>query len=265
MKIRPPAVAGSFYPEEKDTLTSTIDELLFEIDESTHEKSPKAIIVPHAGYIYSGPTAAAAYALLEAEKINRVIILGPCHRVLLSGMALPNVEAFQTPLGKVMLDRDAAGLLKDLNYVHIDSSSHTLEHSLEVQIPFLQKVLGEFSLVPLVVGSATAEMVAEVIERLWGGPETLIVISSDLSHFLSYEAAQRKDADTVENILRMDPDITHEQACGATPVNGLLACSKAHTLNPKLIDFRNSGDTAGPRNRVVGYASFAFYEAKHEQ
>jgi len=265
MRIRPPAVAGAFYPEEKATLTRTIDELLFEIDESTHEKSPKAIIVPHAGYIYSGPTAAAVYSLLEAERISRVVLLGPCHRVLLSGLALPDVDAFQTPLGKVVLDRDAAVLLKDLNFVHIDNSSHAMEHSLEVQLPFLQKQLGDFTLVPLAVGSATSEMVAEVIERLWGGPETLIVISSDLSHFLSYDAARRKDTDTVENILRLDADITHEQACGATPVNGLLACSKAHTLKPKLIDFRNSGDTAGPRNRVVGYASIAFYETRNEQ
>lgn len=265
MKVRPPAVAGAFYPEDRATLTSTIEELMFEVDTSAHQKSPKAIIAPHAGYIYSGPTAAAVYALLEPEQVTRVVLLGPCHRVLLSGLALPDADAFETPLGRVKVDSDAIAMLKGINNVNIDNASHALEHSLEVHIPFLQHQLREFRLLPLVVGSATAEMVAQVLERVWGGEETLIVISSDLSHYLPYEAARRKDTDTVDNILRMEPDITHEQACGATPINGLLACSNAHRLTPKVIDFRNSGDTAGPHDRVVGYASIALYEQKTEQ
>lgn len=260
MRVRPPAVAGSFYPDDPDTLVRNIDEMLFEVDESVHRKSPKALIVPHAGYIYSGPTAASAYMLLEPEKVERVVLLGPTHRVLLSGLALPDVDAFETPLGRVRLDRDARRQLEGLNQVHIDNSSHASEHSLEVHLPFLQRVLKNFTLVPLAVGEAYPEDVAEVLDRLWGGEETVIVISSDLSHFHPYEIAQRLDAQTIESILGMETAINHEQACGATPINGLLASLNRHPLTPEVIDFRNSGDTAGPRDQVVGYTAIAFYE-----
>jgi len=264
MRVRPPAVAGSFYPDDPDTLVRNIDEMLFEVDESVHRKSPKALIAPHAGYIYSGPTAASAYMLLEAEKVKRVVLLGPTHRVLLSGLALPDVDAFETPLGKITLDQSAIRQLRDLNQVRIDNASHASEHSLEVHLPFLQRVLKNFTLVPLAVGEAYPEDVADVLDRLWGGDETVIIISSDLSHFLPYEIAQRLDTQTVENILSMDTIIAHDQACGATPINGLLACLKRHPLTPEVIDFRNSGDTAGPRDRVVGYTAIAFYEQEPE-
>lgn len=234
--------------------------MLLEVDESVHRKSPKALIAPHAGYIYSGPTAASAYSLLEPEKVERVVLLGPTHRVLLSGLALPDVDAFETPLGKIPLDLDAIRHIRDLSQVQINNDSHALEHSLEVHLPFLQRCLKHFTLVPLAVGEASPELVAEVIDALWGGEETVIIISSDLSHFHPYETAQRMDFNTVENILSMEPVITHEQACGATPINGLLACLNRHPLTPELIDFRNSGDTAGPRDRVVGYTAIAFYE-----
>ncbi|MES0370702.1 MAG: AmmeMemoRadiSam system protein B [Mariprofundaceae bacterium] len=260
MRVRQPAVAGSFYPDDPDALIHNIDAMLFEVDESVHRKSPKALIAPHAGYIYSGPTAASAYSLLEPEKVERVVLLGPTHRVLLSGLALPDVDAFETPLGKIPLDQNAIRDIRGLSQVHINNDSHALEHSLEVQLPFLQRRLNQFSLVPLAVGEATPEMVAEVINALWGGEETVIIISSDLSHFHPYKTAQRIDQNTVENILNMEPSIGHEQACGATPINGLLACLNSHPLTPELIDFRNSGDTAGPRDRVVGYTAIAFYE-----
>lgn len=260
MKVRHAAVAGAFYPDEPDALIRNIDSMLFDVNESTHKKSPKAMIVPHAGYIYSGPTAAAAYSLLDPEKIKRVVLLGPTHRVLLSGLAIPDVDAFETPLGKVPLDKESIRRIIDLDQVHIDNESHLMEHSLEVHLPFLQRRLNKFTLVPLAVGQARPEMVAEVLDILWGDDETVIIISSDLSHFHTYEKAQRMDLETVESIMGTSPTITHDQACGATPINGLLAAMGDHPLSPKLIDFRNSGDTAGPRDRVVGYASIAFYE-----
>ena len=265
MKVRHAAVAGSFYPDDQDALNRNIDSMLFEVDESTHRKSPKALIIPHAGYIYSGPTAAAAYALLEPERVKRVVLLGPTHRVLLSGMAVPDVGAFETPLGKVPLDKEAIHQIMDFDYVHVDNDSHAAEHSLEVHLPFLQHQLKQFKLVPLAVGQARPEHISEVLDLLWGGEETVIIISSDLSHFHSYEGAQRMDLETVETILRKSPHLSHEQACGATPINGLLTSLIKHPLTPKLINFCNSGDTAGPRDRVVGYASIAFYEEARTQ
>lgn len=260
MNVRHAAVAGTFYPDEPEVLIRNIDSMLFDIDESAHKKSPKAMIVPHAGYIYSGPTAAAAYSLLDPERVKRVILFGPTHRVLLSGLAVPDVDAFETPLGKVPLDRDAIRQISKLEQVHIDNESHATEHSLEVHLPFLQHRLNQFTLVPVAIGQARPEMVAEVLDMLWGGEETVIIISSDLSHFHTYEKARQMDLATVETILQRVPTIHHEQACGATPINGLLSAMVKHPLAPKLIDFRNSGDTAGPHDRVVGYASIAFYE-----
>ena len=260
MKVRHAAVAGTFYPDDPDALNRNIDAMLFEVDESTHRKSPKALIIPHAGYIYSGPTAAAAYSLLEPDRVTRVVLLGPTHRVLLSGVAVPDVDSFETPLGKVLLDRDAIRQIEKLDQVHVDNDSHAYEHSLEVHLPFLQKRLNSFKLIPLAVGQARPEHISELLDLLWGGDETVIIISSDLSHFHNYESARRMDMETVETILNKSALITHEQACGATPINGLLAAMSRHPLTPKLIDFRNSGDTAGPRDRVVGYASIAFYE-----
>lgn len=221
---------------------------------------PKAIIVPHAGYIYSGPVAASAYVSLAAARdtIKRVILLGPVHRVPVRGLALPGVDAFATPLGEIEIDQDAAKAIASLPQVCESYAAHAQEHSLEVQLPFLQSVLNDFTLLPLAVGDATPQEVAEVLETLWGGPETLIVISSDLSHFLPYETAQLVDGETVASILKLHGPLNHEQACGGTPVNGLMLAAKHHQLQPNLLDLRNSGDTAGDKDRVVGYAAFAF-------
>jgi AmmeMemoRadiSam system protein B/AmmeMemoRadiSam system protein A len=258
--VRPAAVAGLFYPDEPRALAEAVAGYLEDAPEAPPAPGfPKAIIVPHAGYVYSGPVAASAYDLLHPARgvVRRVVLLGPCHRVAVRGLALPAARAFDTPLGRVPVDEQAARGIRDLPQVVISAATHAQEHALEVQLPFLQRVLGEFSLVPLVVGSATPEQVAEVLERLWGGPETLIVISSDLSHYHAYEEARRIDGATVRAILGFDCAISHEQACGATPVSGALIAAKRKGLTPRLIDLRNSGDTAGGRDQVVGYASFA--------
>lgn len=260
-QIRPAAVAGAFYPGDGPVLSRDLEALLGNIP-AVKEPLPKAVIVPHAGYIYSGPIAASAYQRLAPGRstIRRVVLLGPAHRVPVRGLALPDADYFATPLGMVSIDRAACDAIRDLPQVLISAAAHAMEHSLEVQLPFLQKVLDEFSLVPLVVGDASAEAVAEVIERLWGGPETLIVISSDLSHYLPYAVAQRVDEQTTGMILNLKTGINHEQACGGTPVNGLLVAAQRHGLSPELLDLRNSGDTAGDHEHVVGYAAFAFVE-----
>ncbi len=256
--VRHPAVAGLFYPGEPNVLSRDVRALLAAA--SPCSLTPKALIVPHAGYIYSGAIAASAYAALGAvaAHIRRVVLLGPAHRIAIRGLALPDADTFATPLGNVPLDKAAAQSLAHLPQVLLSPEAHAQEHALEVQLPFLQTVLGNFSLLPLVVGMATAEEVAEVLELLWGGDETLIVISSDLSHYLSYHIAKKVDTATVQHVLRLEPPIEHEQACGATPINGLLLAASRHRLTPHLLDLRNSGDTAGSHDGVVGYAAFAF-------
>jgi hypothetical protein len=223
--------------------------------------SPKALIAPHAGYVYSGPIAASAYALLAPvrERIERVVLLGPAHRVFVRGLAAPDATAFATPLGDVPIDRAALERLAGLPQVSLRPDAHAPEHSLEVHLPFLQVVLDEFSLVPLVVGDASGEEVAEVLEALWGGPETLIVVSSDLSHYESYATARRMDAATTRAIEALRPeDLQRDDACGRVPIQGLLRAARSHGLNPRTLDVRNSGDTAGPRDAVVGYGAWAF-------
>ena len=263
--IRPAAVAGTFYPAEPDRLKETVQAMLREaLEESARGVGsipPKALIVPHAGYIYSGATAARAYARVAhlRGRIERVVLLGPAHRVYVRGLALPDVDAFDTPLGPVALDHDVVRALANLPQVVFARPVHAAEHALEVHLPFLLEALGAFKLVPLVVGEATPEMVAEVIDLLWGGPETLIVVSSDLSHYRPYREAVGIDNTTVATILARANDISHQQACGATPINGLLQVARRRGLDIELIDQCNSGDTAGPRDRVVGYASFALY------
>lgn len=219
----------------------------------------KAIVAPHAGYVYSGPIAASIYAALRARRtaIRRVILLGPTHRVAIDGMALPESRIFVTPLGEVPVDQLAVAAISTLPQVVVSEAAHDNEHSLEVQLPFLQTVLNDFALLPLAVGRASPQAVAQVIERLWGGDETLIVVSSDLSHYLPYDAARRIDTQTAQRIVALDATINHQQACGATPVNGLLIAAHAHALQCRAVDLRNSGDTAGDRLRVVGYGSFA--------
>lgn len=264
MTTRAPAVAGTFYPDDPVVLSEMISALLSEAEhhETASSTLPKAIITPHAGYIYSGPIAASVYARLNSGTgvIRRVVLLGPAHRVPIAGLALPAAEAFATPLGTVSVDQDAVKLLLHLRQVTQSADAHAWEHSLEVQLPFLQQVLGDFKLVPLVVGDAAPEEVAEVLETLWGGPETLIVVSSDLSHYLPYELAQRTDKDTADNILALEASLNHRQACGAAPVNGLLLAARKHQMRARLIDLRNSGDTAGSHREVVGYGAFTFFE-----
>jgi AmmeMemoRadiSam system protein B len=262
MNVRPPAVAGAFYPGESATLSRTVDQLIADA-ESVAGIQPKALIVPHAGYIYSGSTAAAAYATLApwSKIIHRVILLGPTHRVAVEGIALPEAEVFSTPLGQIRLDAQAIAGIADLPQIVFSDKAHAFEHSLEVHLPFLQRVLEHFTLVPLAVGDAVPEAVAEVLDLLWGGPETLIVVSSDLSHFLPYATAQQVDAETCRHILNLETHIDPEQACGAYPINGLLLAARQRRLTPTLLSLCNSGDTAGDKARVVGYASFSFTEA----
>ena len=256
--VRPPAVAGMFYPAEPGQLAHDVQHLLAEA--RPHGLVPKALIVPHAGYIYSGAIAATAYATLEpvASRIRRVVLLGPTHRVAIYGLALPGADAFDTPLGRIMLDTATTHAITRLPQVSISAQAHAQEHSLEVQLPFLQSVLTDFTLLPLTVGNATAEEVAEVLETVWGGDETLIVVSSDLSHYLPYSTAQRVDNETVQSILKLRQPITHDHACGGTPISGLIVAARKHHLTPHLLDLRNSGDTAGSRDQVVGYAAIAF-------
>lgn len=257
--VRSPAVAGLFYPDTDSRLREAVNELLGSAQTSLHP--PKALIAPHAGYVYSGPIAANAYARLLAARdlIKRVVLLGPSHRVPLRGLAASGADAFATPLGEVAVDRDLTAKLAALPQVRIDDLPHAGEHSLEVQLPFLQTVLGEFTLCPLVVGDAGPGEVAEVLDLAWGGPETVIIVSSDLSHYHDYTTAIRMDSATSRAIedLRGE-DIDYEHACGRDPINGLLHAAREKSLKARTIDLRNSGDTAGPRDRVVGYGAYAF-------
>lgn len=257
-------MAGLFYPGERDTLAQCVSQLL-EGAVADAAAVPKALIAPHAGYVYSGPIAANAYALLAPHRdvIKRVVLLGPAHRVAVRGLATPSVAHFATPLGTVELDTAALAQLRGMPHVMVSDDAHALEHSLEVHLPFLQTVLADFKLVPLAVSHADANEVAAVLDAVYGGSETLIVVSSDLSHYLSYREAQSTDRATCEAILGLRTDIDHDQACGATPVSGLVLTAQRKGLRPELIDLRNSGDTAGDKNRVVGYASFAFFENAH--
>lgn len=257
--VRLPAVAGSFYAARPATLKRDVAEMLAHPEGAALPRAPKALIVPHAGYVYSGPIAASAYALLESRRgcIRRVVLLGPAHHVPLPGLALPTSRSFRTPLGEVPLDVETMQTLDASPHVLRSEEAHEPEHSLEVQLPFLQQVLGDFQLVPLVVGSASAEQVADVLDLVWGGDDTLIVISSDLSHYLPDAVARRVDADTVAAILQLQ-QLRPRQACGAAPINGLLLAARRHGLRPVALDVRNSSQTAGDPDRVVGYASFAF-------
>lgn len=261
---RLPAVAGAFYPADAKTLRREVEALLAGASRSPTAPAadpPKALICPHAGYVFSGPVAARAYSLLAPvrERICRVVLLGPAHRAAVRGLAIPTVAAFRTPLGDIPLDADGRTRLLGLPQVVADDKAHAFEHSLEVQLPFLQNMLDSFELLPLAVGAASPEAVGEVLDAAWGGPETLVVISSDLSHYLPYEAAQDADRASIERILAGRP-LDHAQACGATPINGLLLAARRRNLRPTLLDLRNSGDTAGDRSRVVGYAALAFSE-----
>jgi len=259
--IREPAVAGSFYPGEAGQLDRAVASLLRDAHAASGP-APKALIVPHAGYIYSGPVAASAYARLGAyrNRYRRVVLIGPGHRVPVAGVALSGADVFRTPLGDVPLDTNAIAALAS-PHARVFDHAHVFEHSLEVQLPFLQTVLGDFALVPIVVGDAAVETVADVLDQLWDGPETLIVVSSDLSHYLAYEQARVADDRTRDAIEALDPaNVDHRAACGATPIGGLLLVAQRHDLRVATLDLRNSGDTAGNADRVVGYGAWMFNE-----
>lgn len=268
--IRPPAVAGAFYPADPATLARDIQGYLDDVEtvaptahDSTHLRPPKAIIVPHAGYVYSGPIAAAAYAKLAPfkDRIKRVVLLGPCHRVAVLGVALSSADSFATPLGNVPIDHGLDAGLLAFPQVQVFDATHEQEHSLEVQLPFLQSVLGDFKVLPMVVGDASPSEVADVLQTVLGGPETLIVISSDLSHYLDYDTARTLDLQTCLAIETLDANaIGDAQACGRMPVKGVLELAKRRGMSVETLDLRNSGDTAGPRGEVVGYGAWAFWE-----
>ena len=259
--IREAAVAGQFYPGNAEDLGRAVERLLADAANEACD-APKALIVPHAGYVYSGPIAASAYACLRPHRnqYSRVVLLGPCHRVPVRGLALSGADVFRTPLGDVPLDKAAIARLESQD-VRIFDATHEFEHSLEVHLPFLQTVLDTFMLIPVVVGNTTAERVAKALDELWGGPETLIVISSDLSHYLSYDQARAIDGETRQAIEDLEVrGVDHDCACGATPVGGLLISAKRRGMKVTTLDLRNSGDTAGDRRHVVGYGSWMFIE-----
>lgn len=260
--LRLPAVAGQFYEADRDRLAAHVQSLL-DGAPAYDGPLPKAIIAPHAGYIYSGPVAASIYARLRPlwGKIRRVVLVGPSHRVGFSGIAASTALTWRTPLGDIPIDRDALAAVARLPNVGWLDAAHLQEHSLEVHLPFLQTVLGPFELVPLVVGDAPPAQVAAVLEALWGGPETLIVISSDLSHYQSYDLARQTDARTRAAIERLDATaLEPDQACGRIPVAGLLLQAQRHGMTVETVDLRTSGDTAGPRDKVVGYGAWSFVE-----
>ncbi len=263
--VREPAVSGRFYPEDPGVLRDTVDALLAgaALQPSI---TPKALVVPHAGYVYSGPVAASAYSVAARlrDKITRVVVIGPTHRVPVRGIALAGAEGFATPLGVLAVPESwAVTRLSRLPTVCVDPEAHRWEHSVEVQLPFIQRALGTVDVIPMLAGDATSDEVADVLDELWGGPETLVIVSTDLSHYLPDLQARRVDAATIAQIMALDGPIDHEYACGATALNGLLTAARRHGLHPSLLDARNSSDTAGDPERVVGYCSIALEETPH--
>jgi AmmeMemoRadiSam system protein B len=262
MSVRAAAVAGSFYPDNARQLRAAV--LAYIARTNPSGPFPKALIAPHAGYQYSGPVAGSAYALIAPRRdvIERVVLIGPSHRVGFAGLALPDAAAFATPLGEVALDQAAIDRIRPLPQIMVSNQAHRQEHSLEVHLPFLQETLGPFLLVPLLTGEAVASEVGAVIDALWGGQETLIVVSSDLSHYHDYATASRMDAATSTAIEALrDEDIADDHACGAVAIRGLLWAARRRGLRARTLDLRNSGDTAGPKDRVVGYGAYAFVES----
>jgi MEMO1 family protein len=259
VKIRPAAVAGQFYPGDRQTLRTSVSRLLAAAPTSA-KPAPKALIAPHAGYIYSGQVAAAAFAALaDAQAVTRVVLIGPAHYVPVRGIAVPTADAFETPLGRVPVDREALSALADLPFVVMADAPHAPEHALEVELPFLQTLLGPFAVAPLLVGDAVPQQAASVLQRLWGGPETLIVVSSDLSHYHDFATARRLDAATAAAIERGDwESVGPDQACGFLAVAGLLVEANERGLTAQRLALKNSGDTAGSRDRVVGYGAWMF-------
>jgi AmmeMemoRadiSam system protein B/AmmeMemoRadiSam system protein A len=257
--VRAPAVAGMFYPGDPEDLDRSVAHLL---GTPPAEPSPfKAIVAPHAGYPYSGPVAGTAYAAVRhlAGQIRRVVLLGPAHRVGFRGIAAPGADGLATPLGTIPVDRAAIATVLDLPGVQVLDQAFAGEHALEVHLPFLQHIFPGVGVVPLLVGDTRPELVDRVLERLWGGPETLIVISSDLSHYQDYETARRLDLETSQAIEALQGHrLNGHFACGFLPLSGLLRRAVALDLRATTLDLRNSGDTAGGRDQVVGYGAYGF-------
>lgn len=263
-RVRPTAVAGLFYPQDAAELRRTIEGMLDDAGPRVARgRAPKALIVPHAGYVYSGAVAATAYRRLRdsGAAIDRVVLLGPSHRVPMRGLAMPAVDAFETPFGAIPIDAASRQRLRQLGLAGLSDAAHSTEHSLEVQLPFLQVVLGEFELLPIATGLALPGQVSRALEAIWNGPTTLIVVSSDLSHYHTSAEARQLDDQTRATILARRSDLSDEQACGSCGINGLLEVARHRELAVELLDQRNSGDTAGDRSRVVGYGSYALHAA----
>lgn len=263
MTIRPPAVAGLFYPDDPAALREALNGALEGARSAGPPRGPdrqlKAVIAPHAGYLYSGPVAASAYARVEAARqaIRRVVLAGPAHRVPLDTVALSGADAFASPLGELEVDDELRSLAIALPHVVVSDEAHAREHSLEVHLPFLQMALGEVTVLPILVGRVPAEAVADALDAVFGGPDTLVVVSTDLSHYADYDTASALDQATAAAIVACQPTLVGvDRACGVFAVRGLLACARRHDLSVELLDLRNSGDTAGPRDQVVGYGSF---------
>lgn len=262
-RIRRPAVAGLFYPENANELRQVVREYVESCPAGEMPGRPKALIVPHAGFPYSGPVAGFAYRQLRtwSTSFRHVVMIGPSHRVPIRGLAVPSADAFETPLGAVPVDIAGCRRLCDLGLVGTSDAAHAMEHSLEVQLPFLQVLLDDFDILPVAVGHAPSDQVARVIEEVWGDSDTLVLVSSDLSHYHSWDAARRLDEQTTRTILGRRSDLPDEQACGACAINGLMQVARRRGLRVALLDQRNSGDTAGDRSSVVGYGSYALYES----
>ncbi len=258
--VRQPAVSGTFYPGFGPALRAAVSRCLPE--SSPPARVPKALIVPHAGYVYSGPVAGSAYALLIPARasIRRVVLIGPSHRVAFSGIAASRASAFRTPLGDVPLDGRSVDVLLSLPVVRVVEQAHAQEHSLEVQLPFLQSVLSSFSIIPLLTGIVSPNDVAQVLQAVWDGSDTVIIVSTDLTHYLPYSVASEYDARTASAVVNLDADsIGDDAACGHDALRGMLLAARRNGLQAQQLDLRNSGDTAGPRDAVVGYGAFALY------
>jgi AmmeMemoRadiSam system protein B len=258
MTTRRAAVAGTFYPADPRALRAAIDGYLSHVKESG--PVPKALIAPHAGYRYSGPIAASAYGLVRdgRGRIERVVLLGPAHRVCVRGMATSTADSFDTPLGPIAVDREAVAKIESLPRVQAFDRAHEDEHSLEVHLPFIKATLGDVKVVPIAVGDATVDEVANVLDALWGGPESLVVVSSDLSHYLDYASARAIDEETTRAVESLAFErIGDDQACGRVPMRGLLAVAARRGLSVRTLDVRNSGDTSGKLDWVVGYGAWA--------
>lgn len=253
-------VAGLFYPDDPQKLRQDISHYLAQA-QTAKLPAPKALVAPHAGYVYSGPIAGSAYASLlnHADRYRRVLVLAPSHFVAFRGLALPDADRFNTPLGDIAIDTDAAATLRQLPQVQVMPEAFAQEHALEVQLPFLQQTLKDFTLLPLVVGDASSAEVAEVIAPFWDDEHTLIVVSSDLSHYQDYASACQHDRHTSDAIEALDENLAYGDACGRNPLRGLLRVARQHGLSVTTVDLRNSGDTAGDRARVVGYGAYVFH------